>query len=47
MKPEDNVSNMNNSNKGTTGFNEQYLDAMKNKSRICNPTDVKYQGRRK
>ena len=46
MKPEDNVSNMKNSNKGTSGFNKQYMDAMNNKSRLCNSTDVKYQGGR-
>jgi len=47
MKPENNVSNMNNSNKGTSGFNKQYVDAMNNKSRLCNSEDVKFQGRRK
>lgn len=47
MKPEDNVSNMSNSNEGTSGFNKQYQDAMDNKSRLENPKDVKYQGGRK
>ena len=47
MKPENNVANMNNFNKGTSGFNKQYMDAMNNKSRLCNPEDVKFQGRRK
>ena len=38
MKPADNVSNMQNANRGTKGTNLQYSKAMGNRGKLMNPT---------
>lgn len=42
IKPADNESNQRNSNKDTSGFNKQYLDAFYNKSNQKNPNNPEH-----
>lgn len=45
IKPEDNQSNMQNSNKGTDGINEQYQKVLDNRSKQLNPNQTKEKGK--
>ncbi len=38
IKPQDNIANMKNSNKGTKGTNRQYDQAQGNRGKELNPT---------
>lgn len=40
MKPADNASNMNNSNKGTDGVNQQYSQVHGNRGKQLNPNSA-------
>ena len=42
LSPRDNHANQKNANKGTSGFNKQYLAVQKNRSKQMNPTSSLY-----
>jgi len=42
LSPRDNHANQKNANKGTSGFNKQYLAVQKNRSMQMNPTSSLY-----
>ncbi len=44
LSPRDNHANQHNANKGTSGFNKQYLAVHKNRSIQMNPTSKLYKG---
>lgn len=46
LSPQDNHANQLNANKGTSGFNKQYLAVQKNRSVQKNPTSKLYKGGR-
>lgn len=45
MKPEDNISNMHNDNKGTTGINEQRQKMLDNRNRQLQETRARKGGK--
>ena len=44
LSPRDNHANQKNANKGTSGFNKQYLAVQKNRSIQKNPTSRLFKG---
>lgn len=44
LSPRDNHANQKNANKGTSGFNKQYLAVQKNRSAQKNPTSRLFKG---
>jgi len=44
LSPRDNHANQTNANKGTSGFNKQYLAVQKNRSIQKNPTSRLFKG---